>query len=351
MLAIPAARPSAQAHKPRTTATRGEVQLSRLEYLPAELLALVLVDHSLEKADVLAVGLCSQSLWSSVLQHIENECQTRKAAPWADMEIAFGPCTGILFSPSFYRNGQAHNSVNAARVALGPGAYTDVPQEIDEAALSNFHEPEDPEIAWRKGFKALTTSTRHASKDYLAQMIQELHRSSSRLHPSCSPTTPHRVRNLTTKEYVRCHPGPGAPRTRGYVSHPSALWLHIEDVLLMRTCWGVEGFPLGDAFSELGHGRGVWAWHRFDIVVSPRAEGDDKGEVAYGGGQDEEEEGWKDVTEEVVEEACQLWRKINPPVKRPEQPRTEDRMKRRGGTMKRCVGRIIRATRGVRLGL
>jgi len=43
--------------------------------MPAEMLALVLGDPTLEKQDVIALGLCSELLWLHVLQHTVKECQ------------------------------------------------------------------------------------------------------------------------------------------------------------------------------------------------------------------------------------------------------------------------------------
>src|SRR5690242_16006111 len=87
------AKPAAFSHTLSTEViTRESVAniLSRLESLPAELIAMILVDSSLERRDVISLGLASKTLWLHVLQHVEKDCWLT-AAPMAGVEIA---CTG-----------------------------------------------------------------------------------------------------------------------------------------------------------------------------------------------------------------------------------------------------------------
>jgi hypothetical protein len=75
---------------PRPSSCRANIAASRLECMPAELLKMVFGDGTLEKQDVVALGLCSQSLWLHMLRHVESAYR-KFAAPWAGIEIA---CTG-----------------------------------------------------------------------------------------------------------------------------------------------------------------------------------------------------------------------------------------------------------------
>jgi hypothetical protein len=61
--------------------------LSSLECMPAELLKMVFDDETLEKQDITALGLCSQTLWQHMRECVESAYR-KNAAPWADSEIA-----------------------------------------------------------------------------------------------------------------------------------------------------------------------------------------------------------------------------------------------------------------------
>src|SRR5947207_15156695 len=84
--------------------------LSRLESLPAELIAIILADPSLQTKDVISLGLASKTLWLHVLQHVERDCWLT-AAPMAGVEIA---CTGSYLHDlpeSFEKDDLATSSV------------------------------------------------------------------------------------------------------------------------------------------------------------------------------------------------------------------------------------------------
>src|SRR5436190_24145845 len=93
------------------------------------------------------------------------------------------------------------------------------------------------------------------------------------------------MRNLTTKEYVRCRQERG-----GYIDHPDVDQLRVDDVLLMRICWTrLPAWHEPDMWSCIY--RGSWAGHCFDIVPLEKA-----GVLAV-------ENGWRDTTDEVVKQA------------------------------------------------
>lgn len=98
------------------------------------------------------------------------------------------------------------------------------------------------------------------------------------------------LRNLTTKEYARVRFD--TKTQRGFVE-TDLLRLSVEDALLLSFCWTTDEVYDRD---YLDIGSGPWAGHAFDIVLA------------------EEElpvmqtESWKDITEDVVQNArAKLW--------------------------------------------
>jgi hypothetical protein len=106
------------------------------------------------------------------------------------------------------------------------------------------------------------------------------------------------LRNLTTCDYVRCRPGKTIPIKHGYVSHPNIGSLNIADVVLMRTIWaGRTNWTIVGTETDT-YVRGEWAGHCFDIVPL-------EGDVA-----EEMEKGWRDCTDEIVEQAFALFNEL-----------------------------------------
>lgn len=104
------------------------------------------------------------------------------------------------------------------------------------------------------------------------------------------------LRDLTTREFVRCRPGKGPGGVRGYVDCGDArVKVRVDDILLLRICWTRVGH--WDDREGLGIFRGKWAGHCFDIVPWEKLDG---------------EEGWRDCTEEVVEQAQEVAEKMLP---------------------------------------
>ena len=107
------------------------------------------------------------------------------------------------------------------------------------------------------------------------------------------PGTTWSLRNLTTRQYVRCVPSkPGEQQCRGYVIHKRTRakthLLRVDDVLLMYCCWTTP--RLSD--DPEGIHNGSWAGHCFDIVSQ---------EV-----MDPVRHEWEDVTDDVVAEAVRI---------------------------------------------
>ncbi|KAL6713623.1 hypothetical protein ACLMJK_009088 [Lecanora helva] len=278
--------------------------LSHLEALPSELIALILSNSSLAKEDIIAMGLCSRLLWLHTFRHIHLASQASEAASWAGKEIA---CTGsylLDLPPSFLENDLAPTATNVSTETCRRSRMC-LARRINRAAFHEFTRPDDdPEIGWRAAYDAVASNHDHGiSEVFLSKLRSDLFSASSRLG-FASPLAPHRLRNLTTKEYICCHPGYVSPGKKGLISNPAVPWLRLDDVLLMQICWShrdhilVNGLPREKSVNM----HGEWPGHRFDIVSADYGIGNDN--------QGHDDQTWKDVTDKVVEQACTLKKKI-----------------------------------------
>jgi hypothetical protein len=94
------------------------------------------------------------------------------------------------------------------------------------------------------------------------------------------------LRNLTTKEFVR-----QSVVARGTNNGPFGRdQVGLGEALLSRICW--SSVPNATQGWDGIH-RGIWAGHRFDIILMDAIEG---------------KTGWKDVSESVYEELVVLWK-------------------------------------------
>ena len=277
------------------------LHLSRLESLPAELLATILQQSSLEKNDILAVGLTSRWLWLHVLHHVGNVCR-RMMAPLAGVEIA---CIGGLvedFPKSF-----AEDDLFKLSIRPDAGIYRCEPRKITATAFRRYEEiDKPPEEEWYTTFEALNPSAAGIPVSVAKSMAVELTSRCCGIWGS-DPDALWVLRNLTSKEFVRCRPGDlykvshkpfhrygMSPMPlkiiRGYVDHPGTCSrISLDAVLMLRICW-TRLSPWEEA-RGLGFYRGVWAGHCFDIVPFEEA-----ATVPL-------VDGWKDSTDEVVKQA------------------------------------------------
>ncbi len=268
---------------------------SYLETLPAELLAMVLNDSALGKSDIVCFGMAAESLWQHMLQYTRKECRSALAAPWAGFELA---CTGTYLTDlpsSFDEDDLAISTVQE----LHKTPHRFLTRKINWAAIRYYDVPsEDPAIAWQTAFEALRGANRDISQTQLKKMADELRSATTRL---CSESLNASwiLRNLSTKECVRCWPRTCSGAIRGYVDYPEGNWLYLDDVLLMRICWTRDGAGNGKDDLIVSR-RGKWAGHCFDIVALD-------GEEALSVGNGE----WVDATKEVVNEAWRLRYKID----------------------------------------
>ena len=278
------ARPAACTHQTFSKGkhtSRGPV--SRLECIPAELLAMILSCPELSTHDIIALGMASETLWSHTIHYIDRDYRhSPSVGPWAGSEIA---CTGTYLTklpPSFDKDDLARNSVS-----ITDGGHMCTARKINWAAFRQFISPgKDDEQGWRAAFNITATNQTSIPKTRLAQMSEDLLCVASTIGSSPADA-PWILRNLTTKEFVRCLPRANSQGQRGYVDHPEFKGLHVNDVLTMRICWTHSyGLRTAPHLNICGQ----WAGHSFDIVAL------DENRSALG-------EAWVDVTDAIVEEA------------------------------------------------
>jgi hypothetical protein len=263
--------------------------LSSLECMPSELLKMVFDDDILEKQDITALGLCSQTLWQHMLERVESEYR-KNAAPWADFEIA---CTGTYLEDlpeSFDKDNMALDSVTR-RYGL---AGTTMARRFNWTAWSEYKRPkESQQDEWHSALRAHHI-TAAIPGSYWVKLEEDV--SCSKLFPNLtSKGLGWVLRNQTTKEYVRICAS--SERKEDYIVNvPSARWLRLDDVLIMRICWTTRFSyeEREDIKKGLYLYRGKWAGHRFDIVMQEDS-------LA-------KTDGWKDITAEIVSEAQKLRR-------------------------------------------
>ena len=283
------ARPAARTNQ---TFSKGKHHLlgpiSRLESLPAELLAIILSCPELSKNDVISLGMASETLWSHTIQYIDkNYRHSPSVGPWAGSEIA---CTGTHLTklpPSFDKDDLALNSVSITdRGQMCPA------RKINWAALRHFTSPgKGDEQEWRGAFNEHATNQTNIPKTRLAQMSEDLLLVASTIGSSPADA-PWVLRNLTTKEFIRCLPRADSQGQRGYVDHPEFKGLRVNDILTMRICW-TQPYRIC----------GQWAGHSFDIMAL------DEKQSALG-------EAWVDVTDAIVEEARKHFKPLSEDMKR-----------------------------------
>ncbi|KZV97171.1 hypothetical protein EXIGLDRAFT_764628, partial [Exidia glandulosa HHB12029] len=108
------------------------------------------------------------------------------------------------------------------------------------------------------------------------------------------------LRNLTAKEYVR-----GAELAQDQVCMPDmwpAYW-NVGELLPLRVCWSSDDSAGLPEEYEGNITRGPWAGHRFDIVLEEDLPCDGEGSVLPG---------WTDVSDDVLDDACNLFSALYP---------------------------------------
>jgi hypothetical protein len=265
--------------------------LSSLECMPAELLQMIFDDETLEKQDITALGLCSQTLWQHMLERVESAYR-KNAAPWADSEIA---CTGtylVDLPESFDKDNMALDSVTRK----GGLASMTMARRFNWAAWAEYKQPkESQQDEWRSALRAHRIAAAIPGSCWV-KLEEDV--SCGKLFPNLTSKGRGWVlRNHATKEYVRICAS-SKFKEEYVVNASSARWLRLDDVLIMRICWTTRFSyeEREDIKKGLYLYRGKWAGHRFDIVMQEDS-------LA-------KTDGWKNITAEIVSEAQKLRRSI-----------------------------------------
>jgi hypothetical protein len=282
--------------------------LSRLELIPSELIFLILDHLSLDRKDVVALGMTSQTLWSHVLEHVAREgirVGSSRGGSLTGVEIA---CTGtylIRLPATFLRGDLAKSSVE-----IYPGGRTCETRKINWAAFCQYDAVlDDPEETWITAWTSNNPQEAGIRSKFAKRMATEL-------SSACSVTlgsSPHEVwilRNLTTNEYLRFRIYEGPYGSRAFVDHPDVDRLRLDDVLLLRITWTKPSYLYKGRY--LGIHYGLWAGNCLDVIPL------DRDLVNF------QQDGWKDRTGEVVAQAVMVADEILPenlrslhPVQRP----------------------------------
>lgn len=283
---------------------RSATTLSVLESLPTELLRMV--TSELEIPDKVALGLCSQWLWSNFLRELQAMFAA-SIAPWAGQIII---CTSTWLSdlpPALHaaypelgvQNAkwlQKHREMSVRGMRYGIRGMAparswnwDTYRFRDAQDLLNFKLESQYRRALEdkaKGEEGLTEKLQEA----LDLQIKDTARYNLRRAPHGSAWV---LRNLDTRELVRFERtyGRSGSRETIQVAVKGFPWLTLDFAITMRICWAGH---LSDKLEEVAANRkrnplhyGVWAGHRFDVIHA----------------EDLDSKEWRDVTAEVVSEA------------------------------------------------
>ena len=298
--------------------------LSRIESLPAELLHLILTSPALSKADVVAFGLSSPYIWPCILSTARADTRMA-AATLAGTEIA---CTGTLLNSvpePFVRAGFFVEDNHSARASALLGSQWTL-RRLHAKKLRYYEELRvQPSDEWAEAWQRWERSACEGPRSKRAQQLGE-ELAFAAVGPGKTPDEAERtwaLRNWDHKKFVQCHPGNGKlgdpvvqqdhtakqlqqdiKKSEPYEHHVQQYGLvddsdgdliRIDDVLLLRTCWGrrlVKSKDEDKDDSTRALQRGEWVGCRFDIV--PLAQGA------------VDEGGWVDSTAEVVDQARQI---------------------------------------------
>lgn len=279
------------------TGAARSTQLSPLEAMPAELLANILDDPGLDPADILAVGVCSTTLWSHALLHI-RQARRRDASPFANTPLL---CTGTHLTelPSAVHELYPEQLAKQREWDRRPQGYGRAvsrgmcPARVwNWAAVSKYDRLEgDSASIWLSAFDALEIEDVHLFCSYsLRRSLETL------LRPQAfDDKSGWILRNMTAREYVRLELVASEQDHNARANVEGASSLSLDKALVLRICWG-GAWGWGDENKrERDLCSGKWAGHYFDVVRK------DAGALVGAG--------WQEVTEEIVKEG-EAWEKV-----------------------------------------
>ena len=269
----------------RYTGPHSRARFSTIESIPAEVLSLALNAPSLSKTDIVAFGLASPILWPHARRLIAHDCRD-SIASWAGAEIANLGTYLTELPPQFEKDSLLASSVGP----VGTYGAMCMARRLNYAALSKYKAMgESPQAQWRVAFESHRgPSAHHCEADFLAAVSPI---------PRGALSKAWVLRDLTTKEYVRCRFD--NRKQRAFVE-TEALPITVEDALMLRFCWAASGrVRVGSALTC-----GVWAGHAFDIVLA-----DEEMPIM-------ECEAWAEVTDDIVTEAKRMHGMVQERVER-----------------------------------
>lgn len=252
-----------------------DIASSTIESLPSEIVSMILESPELLKEDIIAFGLASPALWLHVLQYVSHDCR-HPTTLWAGVEIAkIGDRLRDL--PTGFKEGDLFaSSVNLDNVPyFGFSGHSIANRLFKGAHYQYARVSASPQAQWSAALKPHLAT-------HLRPRTMELFSAASPI-PQAVLMKLWVLRNLTTKDYIRCRFD--IDTQRAFVE-TKLLRLSIEDALELRFCWpsNLDVPPHSDT------GSGLWAGNAFDIVLAAEEVPIMKGE------------GWLDITEGIVKE-------------------------------------------------
>lgn len=264
--------------------------ISTVESLPSELLSLIISSPCLSKRDIIAFGLASPIFWPHVLRYISLDCKQPNTS-WAGLEIAKIGERLTDLPINFMRDSLFASSIEILdpHALQSPFSSLTARRLYDSACERYKPAAPYPHQQWMVAF---TTHRNQSSETCKLDFF-------SALNPILRKTLMKAwlLRNLTTKEYIRCRFD--IESQRAFVE-TWELRLSIEDALELRFRWPSSS----NEPPHKGTGRDIWAGHCFDIVLATK-------EIPGMG-----LEGWRNVTEVVVKDAKMRLRSLEASTRR-----------------------------------
>ncbi|KAK5732636.1 hypothetical protein LTR17_010317 [Elasticomyces elasticus] len=268
--------------------------LSPMEGLPCEMISMVVSEMS--PNDIVALGMCSQTLWSHTLAHVERDIK-QAAAPWAGKPLV---CTGTWLEdlpPAIYElypneltsEERYRDCMKSMRPGMGMrslGWYGPCPARKWNWSTFEKYEDVGGKDCCRKWKDALNTIIHDAKLP--SSVSSSLWSSLGGAMVGYLPSQQDRwiLRNLTTLEYVRLDVAWSEDSVSFQAFAASANWLSLDQALTLRICWGTSQSYRADKETTARLLRGQWAGHCFEVVNWREELGLE----------------WKDVTAQLVEE-------------------------------------------------
>ncbi|KAK4504031.1 hypothetical protein PRZ48_004946 [Zasmidium cellare] len=236
--------------------------LAPIEDLPAELLGLI--NKELCKTDILALGSCSQTLWTHALHHIAAD-NRKFTAPWAGTPVIFTgsyltslPTAVCELFPGLKQEESEYDKRNRfPGMGRGCPANGMAPARRWNWNAVGSYETTDEKTCYDTWRNSLSTVPGLDTKTM------------GRLHGDLDKVFHVDVdgrwflRNLILKEFVKLDVSGTYSPGELQVDVAGSPWLSLDMALLLRTRWSTPGTQ---SYEKKGEEKGVWAGHCFDVV-------------------------------------------------------------------------------------